>query len=209
MSASLLLEKSPENHIYLSFKNPGFEIDQLFDRVLNHDDYTAFEKLFNLHYGPLRNFCKKLVHIEEVAEELVSEVFFKIWNNRKRIVISSSAKSYLYAAVRNMAFDHLRKEKKSMWVDIKEASAITCDAYDPQQHADFNELQITIDSAVQRLPRQCRLIFQLSRDHGLKYSEIAGSLKLSVKTVETQMGRALKSLRLSLKVTETNQLCQG
>jgi RNA polymerase sigma-70 factor (family 1) len=201
MSLPVTLIESPQDHLYVSFRGQNFDVDHLFDRILHHDDYNAFEKLFNRHYSPLRNFCKKLVHIEEVAEELVSEVFFKIWNNRKRIVISSSAKSYMYAAVRNMAFDHLRKEKKSIWVDIEEASSITCDTYDPQQHSDFEELRVSVERAVQKLPKQCRLVFQLSRDHGLKYSEIADTLKLSVKTVETQMGRALKSLRHSLKVS--------
>ncbi len=177
----------------------SIDIDHLFSRVLQHDDYVAFEKLFYVNYNPLRNFCKKLVQINEVAEELVSEVFFKIWSNRKRIVISSSAKSYLYTSVRNMSFDHLRKEKKSLWVNLEEAAAISCDHFDPQKHSEFEELQIHVDKAVASLPRQCRLVFQLSRDHGMKYHEIAETLQLSVKTIETQMGRALKSLRHSLK----------
>jgi RNA polymerase sigma-70 factor, ECF subfamily len=174
------------------------DIDQLLERVLQHDDYAAFEKLFNGHYNPLRSFCKKLVNVEEVAEELVSEVFFKVWNNRKRIVIASSAKSYLYTAVRNMAFDYLRKEKKSLWVDIENAKELTSDEYDPQKQSEVEELKLRIESAVADLPKQCRLVFQLSRDHGMKYNEIAEMLRLSVKTVETQMGRAFKSLRKSL-----------
>ena len=173
-------------------------IDQLLWRVLEHDDYGAFEKLFLFNYNPLRNFCKKLVHINEVAEELVSEVFFKIWSNRKRIIISSSPKSYLYTAVRNISFDHLRKEKRSSWASLEEAASVPCDYFDPQRHSEFTELEGRIEKAVARLPKQCRLVFQLSRDHGMKYNEIAESLQLSVKTIETQMGRALKSLRLSL-----------
>jgi RNA polymerase sigma-70 factor, ECF subfamily len=182
--------------------DPSKDTDQLLWRVLEHDDYSAFEKLFYLNYNPLRNFCKKLVVINEVAEELVSEVFFKIWNNRKRIVISSSPKSYLYTAVRNIAFDHLRKEKHSVWADLEEASAKPCDSFDPQMHSEFLELQDSVERAVAKLPKQCRLVFQLSRDHGMKYSEIAETLHLSVKTIETQMGRALKSLRRSLIMQE-------
>lgn len=174
------------------------DTDQLLLRVLQHDDYQAFEQLFHLNYNPLRNFCKKLVIVNEVAEELVSEVFLKIWNNRKRIIISSSPKSYLYTSVRNIAFDHLRKEKHSMWADLEEAATTPCDHVDPHMRSELMELQICIENAVARLPRQCRLVFQLSRDHGMKYSEIAETLHLSVKTIETQMGRALKSLRRSL-----------
>jgi RNA polymerase sigma-70 factor, ECF subfamily len=200
MNRPLPLVASQESHLTISFKKPlPHTIDQLLERVLQHDDYTAFEKLFTGHYHLLRSFCKKLVHVEEVAEELVSEVFFKIWNNRKRIVITSSAKSYLYTAVRNMAFDHLRKEKRSLWVDIENAKELPNEDDDPQKQSEVEELKLQIEFAVASLPKQCRLVFQLSRDHGMKYHEIAELLRLSVKTVETQMGRAFKSLRKSLK----------
>jgi RNA polymerase sigma-70 factor, ECF subfamily len=175
------------------------DIDVLLSRVLEHDDYEAFEKLFIFNYNPLRNFCKKLVHINEVAEELVSEVFFKIWTNRKHIIISSSPKSYLYTAVRNISFDHLRKEKRSVWANLEEAAAVPCDCFDPHRRSEFEELQVKVEKAVDRLPKQCKLVFQLSRDHGMKYNEIAVLLQLSIKTIETQMGRAIKSLRITLK----------
>jgi RNA polymerase sigma-70 factor (ECF subfamily) len=178
------------------------DVDQLLMRVLEHNDYAAFEKLFLFNYHPLLNFCKKLVHINEVAEELVSEVFLKIWNNRDRIIIASSPKSYLYTAVRNISFDHLRREKRSSWTNLDEVATMPCGNFDPQQRTEFEELQARIDMTVARLPKQCRLVFQLSRDQGLKYNEIAETLQLSVKTIETQMGRALKVLRKSLNHTE-------
>jgi RNA polymerase sigma-70 factor, ECF subfamily len=202
MTTALPLPIPAGSHLKVSFnktKESANDIDYLFARIVQHDDYRAFEKLFHYNYNPLRNFCKNLVHIDEVAEELVSEVFFKIWNNRKRILISSSAKSYLYASIRNISFDHLRKEKHAVWVDLEQAGAITCDQYNPQEQSEFEELQIKIENAIAKLPKKCRLIFQLSRDHSMKYNEIAETLKLSVKTVETQMGRALKSLRKSLQ----------
>lgn len=203
MGSPLIALKPEKSHLKVSGKKAPqgtreADTDQLLLRVLQHDDYQAFEKLFHLNYNPLRNFCKKLVIVNEVAEELVSEVFLKIWNNRKRIIISSSPKSYLYTSVRNIAFDHLRKEKHSMWADLEEAAATPSDHVDPHMRSELMELQVSIENAVARLPRQCRLVFQLSRDHGMKYSEIAETLHLSVKTIETQMGRALKSLRRSL-----------
>ncbi len=200
MNTPLPLLINQESYLQVTFKKATApDIDQLFERVLQHDDYVAFEKLFNGHYNHLRNFCKKLVHIEEVAEELVSEVFFKVWSSRKRIVITSSAKSYLYTAVRNMAFDYLRKEKKSLWVDIENAKELSSADCDPQKQSEVEELKVRIELAVASLPKQCRLVFQLSRDHGMKYNEIAELLQLSIKTIETQMGRAFKSLRKSLK----------
>jgi RNA polymerase sigma-70 factor, ECF subfamily len=173
-------------------------VDYLFAKFLRDDDYDAFEQLFMVSYSPLRSFCKKIVHINEVAEELVSEVFFKIWNNRKVIVITSSPKSYLYTAVHNISLDHLRKEKKHILTNIDKAVAIPSDFPDPQMGYEYEELQVKIQGAVNKLPRQCKQIFQLSREQGLRYSEIAEKLQLSVKTIETQMGRALKSLRKSL-----------
>ncbi len=202
MSTTLPLTRPRKAHLKASASKANGasgDIDYLFSRVLQHDDYVAFETLFYVNYNPLRNFCKKLVQINEVAEELVSEVFLKIWCNRKRIIISSSAKSYLYTSVRNMSFDHLRKEKKSLWVNLEEAAAVSCNNFDPHKHSEFEELQIKVERAVAKLPRQCRLVFQLSRDQGMKYHEIAETLQLSVKTIETQMGRALKSLRQTLK----------
>jgi RNA polymerase sigma-70 factor (ECF subfamily) len=174
-------------------------IDYLLSKVLQDDDYHAFEQLFLVGFNPLRSFCKKLVHVNEVAEELVSEVFFKIWNNRKAIVIASSPKSYLYTAVRNISFDHLRKEKRYVLTNLDSVASIPCDYFDPQKRSEFAELQERVDRAIAKLPKQCRLVFQMSRDQGLRYSEIAEKLHLSVKTIETQMGRALKSLRKSLR----------
>ena len=194
-----LPKKSYQKVAYQEVCKTTTDIDYLLPRVLNYDDYGAFEKLFIFNYNPLRNFCKKLVHINEVAEELVSEVFIKIWLNRKHIIISSSPKSYLYTAVRNISFDHLRREKRSVWASLDEAAMIPCDSFDAQKRSEYAELQMQIEKAVERLPKQCRLVFQLSRDQGLKCNEIAEQLQLSVKTIETQIGRALKSLRVSLK----------
>jgi RNA polymerase sigma-70 factor (family 1) len=192
-------KKSNRKRPVSGLKRTPSDIDHLLLRVLEHDDYFAFEKLFIFNYNPLRNFCKKIVRINEVAEELVSEVFLKIWSNRKHIVIASSPKSYLYTAVRNISFDHLRKEKHSILAGLEEAAAVPCDSFDPHRCSEFEELQVRIEMAVDKLPRQCKLVFQMSRDHGMKYNEIAEKLQLSVKTIETQMGRALKSLRVSLK----------
>jgi RNA polymerase sigma-70 factor, ECF subfamily len=202
MRANITLEKPKKTYpraVYNGLSESRTDIDHLLTRVLQYDDYYAFEKLFVFNYNPLRNFCKKLVHINEVAEELVSEVFIKIWINRKHISISSSPKSYLYTAVRNISFDHLRKEKRSLWSNLEEAAMVPCDSFDPHSSSEFDELQIRIEKAVEKLPKQCRLVFQMSRDKGMKYNEIADTLQLSVKTIETQMGRALKSLRLTLK----------
>ncbi len=173
-------------------------IDYLLSKVLLDDDAQAFERLFMVGYHPLLTFCEKLVDNTEVAEELVSEVFLKIWINRHTITISRSPKSYLYTSVRNISFDYLRKVKRYTFTNLDDATSLPCDNFDPQKRSEYEELQVSIASAVAKLPKQCRQVYQLSRDHGLQYVEIAAELQLSVKTIETQMSRALKSLRKSL-----------
>lgn len=166
-------------------------------RILREDDYAAFQILFKKMYAPLCQFCVKFVQVREVAEELVSDVFFTIWKNRHRIIVASP-KAYLFTAVRNRGYDHLRKVKRSVWCDLEEANHVAAEAADSQEMMIHHELSGRIDRSIAGLPRQCRLIFEMSRDHGLKYREIATMLNISVKTVETQMGRALKHLRQSL-----------
>ena len=182
---------------------PGIEerkesgIDSLIMRVIEHDDYFAFELLFKKMYNPLCQFCIKFVKSPEVAEELVSDVFYSIWKNRNRLIISSP-KAYLFTSVRNKAFDHLRKVKKQIHCDLENATNIPADTANSQEILVLHELTATMEKSIARLPKQCRLIYELSRDQGLKYKEIAAMLEVSVKTVETQMGRALKHLRNSL-----------
>jgi RNA polymerase sigma-70 factor (family 1) len=173
------------------------DIEHLMLKVLQESDYNAFQSLFKKMYSPLCQFCVKFVHVREVAEELVSDVFYNIWKNRNRIIVTSP-KAYLFTAVRNKGYDHLRKIKRSVWVDLEAATHIPADVTNSQDRMIHEELTSHLERSVSSLPKQCRLIFELSRDHGMKYKEIATMLNISIKTVETQMGRALKHLRQSL-----------
>jgi len=167
------------------------------DRIVRHDDYPAFQRLFRKMYAPLCQFCIKFVKAREVAEELVSDVLYNIWKNRSRLSMVSP-KAYLFASVRNKGYDHLRKVRNTTWCDLEEAINLPAGVADSQDLLAYEELSITLEQSMARLPKQCRLIFSLSREEGLKYKEIAAQLNLSVKTVETQMGRALKHLRSAL-----------
>jgi RNA polymerase sigma-70 factor (ECF subfamily) len=173
------------------------DIDTLIMRVIEHDDYMAFELLFKKMYNPLCQFCIKFVKSPEVAEELVSDVFYSIWRNRNRLIISSP-KAYLFTSVRNKGFDHLRKIKKRVHCDLENATHLPTDSANSQDLLVLHELTVCMEKSVAKLPKQCKLIYELSRDQGLKYKEIATILQVSVKTVETQMGRALKHLRNSM-----------
>jgi len=176
------------------------EVDVLIMKVIEHDDYDAFQVLFKRMFSPLCQFCMKFVRSREVAEEVVSDVFYSIWKNRNRLMVSSP-KAYLYTSVRNKGLDHLRKIKKMVHCDLENATHLTADGADGQEMLVLHELNHAMDKSIARLPKQCKRIYEMSRDEGLKYREIASILQVSVKTVETQMGRALKHLRNSLPST--------
>lgn len=173
------------------------DVDDLLDRVLRHDDYGAFERLFNSMYPVLCFFCFRFVQVREVAEEVVSDVFCTIWQNRQRINVSAH-RSYLFTAVRNRGFDYLRQAKRATWCNLDEANELPMNLPNGYEIIAESELSHSIRCSVAALPKQCRTIFEMSRDQGLKYREIASRLNISIKTVETQMGRALKHLQQSI-----------
>lgn len=186
-----------ENKFPGILRKNDYDIEGLIMRVIEHDDYMAFQLLFKKMYTPLCQFCIKFVKSPEIAEELVSDVFYSIWKNRNRLIVSSP-KAYLFTSVRNKGFDHLRKIKKMVHCDLENATHLHADVANSQDILVLHELTTSLEQSIARLPKQCRLIYELSRDQGLKYKEIAAILQVSVKTVETQMGRALKHLRNSI-----------
>jgi RNA polymerase sigma-70 factor (ECF subfamily) len=172
-------------------------IDGLFRRVIN-DDYAAFEKIFRSSYRYLCIYSSQLVVCPQTAEEIVDDVFCNLWNNRKKIRISSSFRAYLITSIRNRSLDSLRKLKGVRVHVLEQAHTIECKQSIAYESLIYDELASQIDGAVQRLPEQCRLIFKMSREQDLSYKDIALKLNISVKTVDTQIGRALKAIRRSL-----------
>lgn len=170
-------------------------IDTLFRQVAENDDYTAFEKIFKQTYKSLCGFAFKVVHSHELAEEIVDDVFYNLWRTRKKIHITTSFKFYLITSIRNRSLDCLRKMKKERYSNLENASRLPSTQVTAPEHMAYQELSRKIDLAIESLPKQCRLIFLLSREQELKYKEIAQMLNISIKTVDTQMGRALKYLR--------------
>jgi len=170
-------------------------IDILLRRVLQSDE-LALERLFNNTYNILCHLANGIVHSRMLAEEVVTDVFAKLWNKRKTLEITGSAKSYLMVAVRNQALDYIRKYKKEKFnTDLDHIAYLPSEHLDPCALTEFEELYEKVQSGISQLPTQCQRIFKMSREEGMKYKEIADELGLSIKTVETQMGRALKSLR--------------
>jgi len=142
----------------------------------------------------------KLTRNEQVAEEVVQEVFISFWERRNEITITHSVKSYLVSSVRNRSINYLKLQlpKERRKEDIEERS-IGASVDDTSSGIEYKELYDLIQHAITTLPEKCRAIFVLSREEGLTYQQIADQLDLSLKTVENQMGIALKKLRMMLK----------
>ena len=182
---------------YPGVVNDEESIDRLFQRVVN-DDYSAFEKIFNSSYRFLCSYSSQLVVCRQTAEEIVDDVFCNLWNNRKKIKISSSFRAYLITSIRNRSLDCLRKGKGVRVYVLDYAQTVQCKQSIAYESLIYEELAGQIENAIRRLPEQCRIIFRMSRDQGLSYRAIAVKLNISVKTVDTQIGRALKVIRTSL-----------
>jgi RNA polymerase sigma-70 factor (ECF subfamily) len=161
-------------------------------------DEAAFEALFRALAPGLCVLVTRYVGARAVAEELVQDLFLDLWTRRADLAADRSITAYLYAAARNRALNHLRRERRVApfpATSLPHREDADPAAPDESELLDALELQDAID----HLPARCRLIFTLNRRHEMTYGEIAASLGLSVKTVETQMGRALKSLRDRLR----------
>jgi RNA polymerase sigma-70 factor (ECF subfamily) len=156
-----------------------------------------FEVLFREHFTGLANFSRKFTGDLDSAKEIVHAVFVRIWENRNDFDWGKPAKSYLFTSVYNRSMNHIRDNRKFVRGDdvmtTKDVQVTFNDSYDT------SELQKRIDQALLKLPEKCREVFHLSRYHDKKYAEIAETLGISVKTVESQMSKALHILKEELK----------
>lgn len=166
--------------------------------AIKQSDETAFEKVFRAYYQALCNYAHSFLKDMDEAEEVVQSVFHSFWEKRQALEIRVSLKSYLYKTVYNHCLNKLKHNKIKDAYKNYNAVQISQNPVFASHLAINNELEKQIKEAIESLPEQCRLIFRLSRFEELKYNEIASQLGISVKTVENQMGKALKILREKL-----------
>lgn len=166
--------------------------------AIREGNERIFEEIFRKYYQSLCNYANSILKEMDEAEEVVQNLFLSIWEKRSDLEISISLKSYLYRAVHNHCLNRIkhlkvREEYQQYAVNFYDASYESV-----SQTVMKNELETKIEEAIKKLPEQCRLIFRMSRFEELKYHEIAEQLELSPKTVENQIGKALKILRVEL-----------
>jgi len=167
-------------------------------RRIRQGDKAAFESLFRSSYVSLVRYAKTLTKDYDTAEEIVQDLFFRLWQDREKLNIESSLNGYLFRSVHNKCL-HFLDHKKVIEKHTEEMSHRHVNDQDnPSDILHYKELQEKIARILERLPERCGKIFYLSRFEGLKYTEIAEKLSVSVKTVESNMGRALKEFRKEL-----------
>lgn len=166
--------------------------------VLSQRDGAAFEQVFKTHFKQLHAYAITILRDEAEAEETVQQVFFKIWDRDESITVTGSITAYLYRAVHNECLNLLKHRKVRNAHQLYVAHRMKNEVEPATKKMLTRELEEKYNAALNELPEQCRTIFQLSRFDELKYREIADKLGLSVKTVENQMGKALKLLRVKL-----------
>ena len=168
-------------------------------RRIREGDVKQFESLFRSSYVSLVRYAKTIIKDHDTAEEIVQDLFFRLWQDKDKINIVSSLNGYLFRAVYNRCL-HLIGHRKIVERHAQEASNVQERAPDdPLDILRYSDLQNKIARILERLPERCGRIFCMSRFEGLKYNEIAEKLSVSVKTVEANMGRALKEFRKALE----------
>jgi RNA polymerase sigma-70 factor, ECF subfamily len=157
-------------------------------------DESAFDSVFRRHYAHLVRMAQSVVREPALAEEIAQEVMLELWRRRESLQVEQTFRAYLIRSTRNRALNHIRHQR----IVEREAAAAAVDPPSSPSAEDEVlgvELERAVRDAIDGLPEDCREVFQLSREQGLKYAEIATALEISVKTVEKRMGQALAQLR--------------
>ena len=182
--------------------------------VSNYDDYfllrfreghePAFEKVFMSEYKRIVGFCKQFIGDKDKSQSLAQEAFVKLWLNREKVESLNGIHSFLFTAAKSECLNYLRHQKvisnykdKKLQLFETELNLEVLESFDFDT-IEFSELELLINQSISHLPEKCRLVFTMSRIDGKKNCEIAEELDISVKSVEANITRALKTLRISL-----------
>ncbi len=177
-----------------------FEVNRNIIEGLRRDDSEAMKRLFDLYYVLLCGYAKRYVFDTASAEEIVSDVMYKIWQNRHAPYRADTFREYMFTATRNTALNYLKqKQNQRIHVDTW-AEQLRYELIDetPLDMLVLSELQSNFDGLMDTLPEQCRKAYRLSRVEGLTYEEIAEELNISINTVKHHIKTALQKLRIGL-----------
>jgi len=166
--------------------------------ALKKGDIKSFEFIFRFYYEPLLGYAISIIKVEAEAEEIIQELFLKIWRDRRKLKIKRSLAAYLYKSVYNQCMSRWQREKLSREYQ-KYVLNQTVAEVNTDEILKYEELNRKFFELMNALPKQRQLIFKLNRFQGLKYREIAVRLSISIKTVEANMSKALQYFRKNLQ----------
>jgi RNA polymerase sigma-70 factor (family 1) len=180
--------------------NKTTDIWLLAERVSLFNDEEAYKELFFHFYKGLHSFSASFVKSNEVAEEIVSDVFMNLWKNRSRLLEIENLKVYLFVAAKNLSLRYLNRSQKINEFSLDDLSVQTlcCTGQTPEELLISGEVVAKIQKAIDQLPPRCKIIFKMIREEGLKYKEVSQILNISVKTIDAQM--AIASQRISQSI---------
>ena len=166
--------------------------------LLHQSDAAAFTTIYKLYWKRCFFSAAKKLHDLSEAEEVVQDIFLDLWKRREDLNVSTCLSSYLAASVKYKVINVLaKKNRQSNYLHQRSGLSESCDL-STENNLRLEELQQLLIKETAKLPEKCRLVFQLSRDEGYSQKQIAKKLKISEKTVESHIGRALRSLRTGL-----------
>ncbi len=177
-------------------------------RIARFEDQQAYKELFTSFYSYLFQFAFGIVKSKESAEEVVSDIFIKVWERREGIEKINNLKVYLYVAARNIAFNYLNKQERAITKSIDEYPIEFASRYfNPEQMMVTADMMRLIEKEINKLPPKCKVIFKLVKEDNLKYREVAEILNISVKTVENQLAIALRKIGNAVNFDISKTIC--
>ena len=167
--------------------------------LMSQGDESAFTRLFYLYKDKLYNFTLRLVNNPDIAEDIVQDIFLKLWNNRAQLSAINSFGGYVFQMAQNQSINSFRRMASETLILSELFHQQSTADLSTEQAIHFRETQALVAAIVSKLPPQQKLVYQLSREQGLRHDEIAQQLKLAPSTVKNHLIQALHTIREQLR----------
>jgi RNA polymerase sigma-70 factor (family 1) len=173
------------------------DVQKYLTRISKSDDQQAFQVIFELYFEQLLNFSVGYVKQSDVAEDILADMFIRLWENRQKLHTIENFDAYVFTSVKNQSLKHIEKKQRQTGKPLDEENLHQkmVDNYTPETEYEFKELNRKFNEAVEQLPDQCKRTFQLVKQDKLKYKDVAEILGISIKTVDAHVVKAVRRLR--------------
>ncbi len=166
------------------------------------NDKKALDMLYNFYYPRLYSFAKGFLKVEDDINDILQEVFIKIWENRKNIKNVETFNAYIFTITKNAVISYFREKTKLSSFESRMKEMATSEGFFLNPSIEYEDIKEKVEKLIDKLPEKRKQIFRLSRENGLSHREIASELGISVKTVEDHMMHAIRFLREHLKTLD-------